>query len=148
MGFSIFFFSYYSRRYFSTKESYENFSCSSSMLSGAAQPNLVKECVARALNNQGRHGKTPYFSGWNKPWQFFWVIVLSPGALTKLCWYGILSFATFPWITSEKFCNWYLSCLIQNRSKDLWFYRFILWVCSRVTVNKHIFLSCHFSLKS
>lgn len=42
------------------------------------------------------------------------------------CWYGILSFATFPWITSEKFCNLYLICLMQNRSKDLCFFRFIL----------------------
>lgn len=116
------FFSYYSRSNFSPQESYENISCSSSISSGAAQPNLVKECVARALNNQGRHGKTPYFSGWNKLCQFFQV-VLSPGALNKLRWYGILSFATFHWITSEKFCNLYLTCLIQNRSKDLFFFQ-------------------------
>lgn len=100
LDFSFFFFSYYSRSDFSTKWSYKNLCCSSPIVSGAAQPNLVVH-VPRALNNQGRHGKTPYFSGWNKPCQFFRVIVLSPGALTRLCWYGILSFATFPWITPE-----------------------------------------------
>ncbi|KAF2982575.1 hypothetical protein EK904_008573 [Melospiza melodia maxima] len=48
--------SYHSRSDFSTKGSCGNFSCSSSILSGAAQPNLVKECVVGALNNQSRHG--------------------------------------------------------------------------------------------
>ncbi|KAL9852320.1 uncharacterized protein GJ701_004791 [Geothlypis trichas] len=47
---------YHSRSDFSTKGSCGNFSYSSSILSGAAQPNLVKECVVGALNNQSRHG--------------------------------------------------------------------------------------------